>query len=220
MKRKEHPLLFKGDMIRALLAGTKTQTRRKITFHNSSVNGPTNHKVLWERLDFDKARTDPGPSPMGNSGPYLKVPTFDGDETHRVYPRIQAGDLVWARETFLAVGGVDIGPERARIVYRATNDGPDQWLSPSWTPSIFMPRWAARITRDVVAVRPERVQDISEKDALAEGISLRDCGVLVAGQLEMGTAGAAFQRLWDSINSKKAPWESNPLVWAYTFPTK
>jgi hypothetical protein len=191
------PLLFRGEMIRALLDGKKTVTRRIINKRNSLVDG-LSPKGWWNGLDFTRAWIDPGPSPSGNDGPYLKVPRIaDGDEyVHRVYPRLWAYDRIWVKETFAPnafTGG--------RPCYRASFVPEPHVETPKWKPSIFMPRSASRLTLEVVSVRPERVQDITEDDARAEGVSSRE----------------EFESLWTKINGKTAPWASNPWCWRLAF---
>lgn len=88
-----------------------------------------------------------------------------------------------------------------------------------WHPSIFMPRWASRITLEITEVRAQRLQEISEGDAMSEGVSplstdsWRNPGTTIT----QSTAKEEYERLWDSINSKKHPWSTNPWVWAITF---
>jgi hypothetical protein len=91
--------------------------------------------------------------------------------------------------------------------------------APKWRPSIHMPRWASRLTLNVTGVRAERLQDISEEDAKAEGIFYRHgAGWFYSlDSLAYGSARKAFFALWDSINADKHPWESNPWVWVYEF---
>jgi len=205
---KEHGFLFCGDMVRALASthAPKTMTRRLLTRPRSLVDGHAATAAVWARLEFSCSWVDPGPSPAGNPGPYLKVPTVDGDTTHRVYPRVQVGDVIWVKETYC-----DRYFDDWSSAYRAdyNKDAVGNVVpEPRWSPSMFMPRRLARTLLDVLAVRPERLQDISERDACAEGIGnpvTRDCKV------------PKFARLWDELNYKKAPWVSNPLVWAYTF---
>lgn len=257
---KEHGLLFKPDMVRAYLAGVKSQTRRVITRRNSYVDGWPAGKELWGQLRFDRAWVDPGPSPAGNAGPYLKVPRpwIEGgkqvdESVHRVYPRYQVGDTIWGRETWATGRGYDGVPPRdlpnpsksgfrINMAYRSSPE--TDWEGRgTWRPSIFMPRWAARIVTPIVAVRPERVQDISEEDARSEGVAdevycenhcaWRGCeDDLVSDpdgdyphcpECDSNSAildelpERVFRRLWESINGKKYPWSSNPLVWAIMF---
>ena len=114
------------------------------------------------------------------------------------------GDRLWVRETHTlaeAVIGYDAdGSPRRAPLYRATSliaDAPGV----KWRSSIHMPRWACRLVLEVVDVRPERLCDISETDAQAEGLESR----------------AVFEVGWDRINGKRAPWASNPWVWVVTF---
>lgn len=132
------------------------------------------------------------------------------------------GDRLWVRETW---GQTEQGDEwgyyrgkadaRLPVLFRAddpTGGDDDEY----WRPSIHMPRWASRITLEVIGVRVERVQDISEDDARAEGVTptapLGKTGHAVGAEYA-----AAFAALWDSINGKRAPWASNPWVWAVEF---
>lgn len=98
---KEHPILFKGDMVQAILGEHKTQTRRISTPRNSFLDG-----TPWTKLekdatpDWENAWSDPGPSPAGNPGPYIHLPFPEFSTTHRIYPRIRIGDKLWVRETF------------------------------------------------------------------------------------------------------------------------
>ena len=243
---REHPILFQGAMVRAILDDIKTNTRRTVRRVNSTVDGAPASKKFWDGLDFDNAWVDP--ACLGGP-PCLKVPCLDdkcGRTVHRVRPRWEAGDRLWVRETFRDIQSGQIkgghGGIRCGWLYRAdggvlwqkhitqisvlngdghldqqTNDDTPRQFQPQedkWRPSIFMPRWASRIDLDVQAVRPERVQEISEEDAKAEGIrgfrilgdndgkiywgvSIDDCGEF--------TAQAAFRRLWNSINAKPKP---------------
>jgi hypothetical protein len=86
-----------------------------------------------------------------------------------------------------------------------------------WRPSIYMPRWASRITLEVTGVRVERLQNISEVDCAAEGIPIALSGTTCA---EFGMGQRFFRELWDSINAKRAPWKSNPWVWVIEFQWK
>ena len=178
-----HPILFTGEMVRAILAGSKTQTRRiyKRRFMGEWINNPPGglrEKVLL---------TD---CPYG-------VP----------------GDLLWVRETWgawpYAGGGVQLDSVR----YRATDNPPEDLHNAwRWRPSIHMPRELSRLTLRIINVRVERVQDISESDALEEGIEQIN-EAPVPGHFDY-RAREKFSGLWDSINEKRGySWESNPWVW-------
>lgn len=234
---KSKGMLFSGPMVRALLDGTKSQTRRIVSDSNTQGN--------WKASDYDlsQAWVDPGPSPAGNPGPYLKARVTraalkeagwtEGDEiVDRLYPRVFPGDAIWVRETWKAEERGDLSDG---IRYRADNhfqqiantpSAANLWIDAydngkhgdKWRPSIFMPRWASRITLKVTDVRVQRLQRISEEDAIAEGVSW------APGEQEQNvrkwavsqSARMRYADLWDSINGDES-WNANPYVWCYTF---
>lgn len=149
------------------------------------------------------------------------------------------GSLVWCKETWAKRVDTKDGSPKAKhyLLYRADTDpdavrDPNNWHSwgGKWKPSIFMPRWASRITLEIVAVKVERLRDISEEDAKAEGVQSQwsddqgetpgrfvyftEADGLMKGY---GKARDAFGNLWDSINGKSNPWKSNCWVWVYSF---
>ena len=223
----EKPIIFSGPMVRAILAGTKTQTRRVV-------------KVAAKNLVFDlvKAWKD-GPQPF-NAGEYLHVPFRHKDEdwshgkSERVFcPYGQPGDRLWVKETFQPLwkteepGDYKTG-EGYKINYVATG-GRVEWcdevttdgeITDKVTPSIHMPRWASRLTLEITAVRVERLQEISVGDAMAEGVLPQDCPLLHAG----GRGGQGFscdyiggyRALWESIHGAGS-WALNPWVWVIEF---
>lgn len=216
------PILFSGAMVRALLAGTKTQTRRVVSWTNSTRNGGKSHIY-----DFSRAWTDRGyPSKDGGyHDHYLHVPYWhkterDDGASDRVRCRWESGDMLWVRETFHRALAV-------KAFYRASHEellADDGWTGP-WTPAIHMPRELSRITLRITDVRVERLQDISEADARAEGISwnpnldpVGPCKWASAVRSNTGwnTAVAAYEELWESINGAGS-WASNPFVWAIAF---
>ena len=214
----DHPIPFTAPMIRALLDGRKTQTRRPIKPSNSLFNGrrwTALHKA--QTWDWNAAWVDPGPSPAGNSGPYLQLPWQDGpdadtfrDTSHRVYPVIQPGDRLWVKETWAHDAPVP-------VQYKAGPHVGDDALGVRWKPPMFMPRWASRITLTVTDVRVQRLQEISEADAVAEG-----CHASLALTMRRpngsfpGNPIACFNDLWISIHGPAA-WDANPWVVALTF---
>lgn len=228
---KEHNMGFKPAMALAILRGTKTMTRRLITPRNSYYDGGPVRKARWEELDWASPDifVDKGPSPSGNSGPYLHVPDKDCDCTHRIYPRYQPGDGLWGRErhsigsdmsgrqiiaTHLddADGRLVIG--ESQVMHPEAPEGSRSWcLQWKRRPSIHMPRWASRITLEVTGVRVERLQDISEQDALSEGITYHD---LPNNGLDPMRARTWFRGLWESINGPGS-WALNPYVWVIQF---
>lgn len=212
---KEKPILMSAPMVRALLEGRKTQTRRIITPDNSTVNGWRAYKGddvkvngAWKALDFDapypSCMVDEGfPDADGNKTyHYLHVPQVKGDvgTRHRVRSRIDVGDRLWVRETFRKFGD--------GYLYRADKE----IIGLDWKPSIFMPRTACRLTMDETKVRPERLQDISDADAVAEGVYF---GYDLKGQTIYDASPRwLYEALWNTINGKGA-WAQNPWVWVY-----
>lgn len=131
---------------------------------------------------------------------------------HRLYPKWEPGDRLWVRETFQevpATGGCEWkhpSDGYTGVRYRATWD---RSHSCCWKPSIHMPRWASRITLEINDVRVQRLQEISEEDAIAEGAQ---CAGFPASLTNYG----AFGRLWQKINGPDS-WSANPFVWAISF---
>jgi hypothetical protein len=193
---KERPILFSPAMIRALLAGTKVQTRRIMKPHPRGAMMAGHIPVLtipkrgggsWllpNALDQD------GCCPYGSPGSRLWV-----KEGWR--PKMAASDLV--KVTYMADGDVRSFP---------LCDLPE-WNMPKAAAKgnvtcLFMPRWASRITLEITEVRVQRLQEISAADAQAEG-------------MESCTPYDQYRALWDSINGKTHPWVSSPWVWALSF---
>lgn len=220
---KEHGILYSAPMVLALLDDRKFQTRRIVGPSNGIVDGHARGKRQWEGawepngnpllIDSPKVYVDRGPSPMGNGGPYLHVPRRDDGVVSRVYPIWAVGDRLWCRETWgYEVASAD---HEKLAVYRATCKDPAGWPRHRppyaemvrWRSGIHMPRWASRITLEITEIRVQRVQDISEADAVAEGVTTEI----------MGGARQSYATLWDEINGDRAPWAGNPWVWAITF---
>ena len=199
---KDHPILFNGAMVRALLAGSKTQTRRVV----KNDPGPYwNPQVgIYNPLVIESGGYEaPGPEIYGAS-----------DELHgRKCPYGQPGDRLWVRETF------GYNPDHPGILahccYRA--DPGHEHDGIAWKPSIHMPRAASRILLEIVSVRVERLQDISEKDARAEGVTIEDRHMAgyCAGQF-LPPSIRAYRDLWESI-SGDGSWGANPWVWVVEF---
>lgn len=198
----ERPIIFSAPMVRAILAGTKTQTRRLVTASTSDTT------AKFGTLRIEDAWKDGKPE----SFEYLHAPRHSGndEEIWRVLPRIKSGDALWVRETWgLHDTQPSDGPNDAHVYYRATEGDHRGLRHQLWRPSIFMPRWASRLSICVTAVRCERLQEIqhSPEDLLAEGIS----------EPTENTLAWAYKELWDSLNAKRAPWASNPFVWVVEF---
>lgn len=232
---REHPLLMKGPLVRATLAGLKTQTRRPIKCGCNHLHKGGNPVKLFgdwslSRPPHQYAGGDlyywRGKRP--ELGDWIETVQTDVDDclTSRVPCTLgQAGDRLWVRETFQAwrkVGhesdewepiGVKAASFGDTIEYRATSKstGP-------WTPSIHMPRWACRLVLPLVSVRVERVQDITEEDAKAEGVERIsagpgwECWTGYGPSSSCKTARDSFRSLWISIYGE-ASWDANPWVW-------
>lgn len=174
---KERPIIFSTPMIRAILDGRKTQTRR---------------------VAKDPARCE----------------WLDGMWTACPYGCV--GDRLWVREAIYHCNGKWQQPNQEWIRYKATDKQPDA----DWPlrPSIHMPRWASRIALEIVEVRVERVQDITEVDAKAEGVHGEYPADRPPTAIFSGPYRAQFSRLWNSINAKRGfEWAKNPYVWVVSF---
>ena len=179
---KERPILFSAPMVRAILDGRKTQTRRIVK---------QKHLPFLENI----------------TGNFL-----DGKWDQRPFPYGKPGDRLWVRETFC------YHDDLAMYLYKA-----DDVTCCKWKPSIHMPRIASRILLEVVNVRVERLNDISEEDAIAEGINLPSpyVGIGMDGEvIESETISWMpsdyYKELWESINGPGS-WDLNPWVWVVEF---
>lgn len=225
MTPKEKPILFSGPMVRAILEGHKTMTRRL---------------VRWPKWC--------DPSTAEEDGDRFVAICKSTGCFSEIAPPYAGGDVLWVRETFAIQQnvedepppfndgrptlrrpeGCDDGPLWMQAHYKATDPAPELAYQDTnepcvrWKPSIHMPRWASRLTLRVVEVRnPERVQDIGKdgrkaKDVLAEGISER----AIAREREWfhpdDSPAIAFKRVWDHVNGDGA-WDRNDWVWPIRF---
>lgn len=216
-------------MVRALLAGQKTQTRRKY-----KPRAPEPYEVMSEREDGARWPYCEYPDTMSN---YEPVPCPYGEIGDRLWVRETyycdhcfAGDVETTRKTYvgraltdeeciaewrgLPIHG-DLTPAGHMMYYRADGEAHEQFEQIEepfrWRPGIHMWRWASRITLEITDVRIQRLQDISEEDAEAEGVSAHNGD----GTLRM-TARNEYQLLWEEINGKGS-WERNDWVWALSF---
>jgi hypothetical protein len=232
---KDRPIIFSGEMVRAILSGRKSVTRRVVKLPDPAKHG-TPHAICparesgwiaWygepkDMRDFTSAMYETGfPCPYG-------VP----------------GDRLWVREAWRCFGGAEYeylhDPAHAR--YRE-NAGLTAAVSRRWKSPILMPRWASRLTLEITDVRVERLQDLTHGDVWAElgrepgehmpakphdWDRMSEAQRAAKVRAEARTTYAAqcadadnlfadFARGWDSINGKRAPWDSNPWVWALTF---
>ena len=210
---KEHPILFSGPMVRAILEGRKFQTRRIVKpqpskHHWKILPGYRREIKLMECSNGLHAKVVDS-IPVGT----MQRRENDLDPVWIKCPYGSVGNILWVRETW---GYCD----RNHVIYRADDiealAKERQWVSwPRWTPSIHMPRWASRISLKITDIRIERLQEISKEDALAEGVTLDpNCKKKWAVDHDPRMA---FADLWDSINAKTFPWDKNPYVWCITF---
>lgn len=189
------PIIFSGPMARAILEGKKTQTRRIAKEFNELPN---------------------------LEGILARFPNQRG------CPHGEPGDQLWVRETWglfndlgfcdTTCAGLVSLPEDWHLAYRADHidprngDGPHQ---PFWRPSVHMPRWASRITLEITGVRVERLQKISEEDAMAEGCPLTDPDPFVPGYGGSSASGW-FSDFWEESHGTGS-WDENPWVWVVEF---
>ena len=191
---KERPILFNDPMVRAILNGKKMQTRRLVKY-NSDLGEPENwgHKRNKHSLIGDYRRY----CHLGTPGDRLWV-----RETHALLYLNHWPDLP---HTFGPAVSPDECPEHV-VYYRASFDRSSTGFQ--WRPSIHMPRWASRISLEITGVRVERLQDITVKDALSEGI---DHNPMNCPRME-------FAQLWNSIYEKDGNgWTVDPWVWTIEF---
>ncbi|EZQ69429.1 hypothetical protein QZP99_10635 [Serratia marcescens] len=205
---KERPVIFNGEMVRAILDGRKTQTRRVI------ANVSPDNCIQLQKPTKTK------------DGIYTHVMDAPG---HGLCPFGQVGDRLWVRETWQG----PLVDEEHLDDYRANADkfqAPefceyaadggarpefcdfDDNVRQGWRPSIHMPRWASRITLEITAVRVERLNDISEEDAKAEGVTPSQHIITPPEALYR----VGFLKLWQSIYGAES-WSANPWVWVIEF---
>lgn len=217
---KERPILFSAPMVRAILSGAKTQTRRIVRLDDGE-DGPRivrgRHAALIDPVLGPVWRPHAGAAPEPMPADVL-ARTFSPYGAPADLPG--AGDRLWVRETHARQYFDNWMP-----AYRAdwTSAAGDLAPEPRWTPAIHMRRADARILLDVTDVRVERLQAITEEDARAEGVEPRFC-VDVATFMSKGfnpdaesTYRTGFRLLWDEINGDRAAWAANPWVWVVSF---
>jgi hypothetical protein len=201
---KARPIFFSGAMVRAILDGRKTQTRRIVKTSKDRAFGCSMapHEIAGEV----------------NAGAFANTPYG------------QPGDQLWVREAFMPLP-LDVSrpcPGSTRWIIAYAAGGQEERVAPPeynptlytyerWSPSIHMPRWASRITLDTASLCIEKLQDISEADAGAEGVESYLHGAYDFDYLALPPSIANFRRLWDSLNGAEN-WQANPWVWVIKFP--
>lgn len=227
------PIIFSGPMVRALIDGRKTQTRRVLKPQ------PKNFGKDYER-QWNAHAIPPGGS-IPDHWSWWEGPSHGPSLYHTAKVPYAAGDLLWVREAWQAHGWAsDCVTIRYRaqektagfiaqveqIAYPEGNKNTFKYVAPKgpnhWRPSIHMPRWASRLTLRVTDVRVQRVQEITNHDAVAEGIDrvnepqegFRD----YSGSEPVVAMRPSFRTLWDSLNAPRGHgWDANPWVVALTF---
>ena len=212
----ERPIIFSGPMIRAILDGTKRQTRR--VFKEAKPNWRLMTPEEWMAATPNRPAIGGYPKP-----PKFPALMWDGrGGVAYASPYGVPGDRLYVRENFYFTNVK--GHERSGAVIFAADhpgvDRPPMGVGRPWRPSIFMPRWASRITLEIVDVHVERLQEITGDDARAEGVLHVGMGIHVGHIQPHVRPIKAFRDLWDSINAKKAPWSDNPFVWVIHFNVK
>lgn len=222
MNKTERPIIFSAPMVRAILEGRKTQTRRAVRHQPPDIAGlyfEDRGGLWWAYMPpGEPAAVDPYRCPYGLPGDRLWVreqwrPWWDDD----LYCCIQYRDM--------SVRKPDI--EDDATGYKFADDC-DKAPEIKWKSPIFMPRWASRITLEITGIRVERVQEISEDDARAEGISegcgndvescaMDNCRLDIGCPAEM-TYRKGFREAWNTINAHRGfSWDANPWVWVIEF---
>lgn len=210
----DHPMLFSPPMVRALLEGRKTQTRRILKPRREVLDGK------FYPLYVNGVRSG------SSTHPEFSNVALDGDRplwmgTSPYVP----DDRIWCRETWSGDYGVrDVRPSerpeflQGPIWYWADGNPVDgDWEKPR--PGIHMPRWASRLTLTITEVRVQRLMEISERDAIAEG-----CAGVLGPNHDFPdewdpSPEEEYRELWESLNAKRAPWADNPWVCAISFET-
>lgn len=207
---KERPILFSTEMVEAILDGRKTQTRRIVKQLENETNNNTSYRLanIIDRFSLE-------------SIPQI-VEAHKPDEWHSKYPNPnpiickygQEGDILWVRETW-ATG--KHGTDGTEYLYKA---GSDDYFQDKWKPSIHMPKEACRLRLKIKSIRIERLQEISEQDAIAEGIELigNRYKQYLQTRLDKTVENPiySYMTLWESINGIGS-WEKNLYVWVIEF---
>lgn len=189
-------MIFNGEMVRAILDGWKTQTRR----------------IMKNQPAGDYPDT---PALIRSAGGGFQWYGHYGESSIFNCPFGAVGDRIWVRETWAEAGASAPDLKLYRANYPEHVPTHYENVPPAdeirWTPSIHMPRWASRITLEIAGVRVERLRDLSEDDAKSEGITPPSGGVLPGWEYRIN-----FRDLWMSIYGADN-WEANPWVWVIEF---
>ncbi|WP_312141363.1 hypothetical protein [Pantoea septica] len=205
---RERPILLNADMVRAVLNGSKTQTRRIMREQPEVIPKEDEHGKPGFWIPFNVGKT-----------------MVRNDDMYIACPFGAVGDRLWVRETFRVHSrATDV----ATLVYKAS--ARQSWTEQThrvpvsvcnkpaviekWTPSIHMPRWASRITLEITGVHVERLNSMTEQDAIAEGCSGGHGSI--PGYMYSATPHEHFHHVWESIYGADS-WQANPFVWVIEF---
>ena len=236
---KESPILFNGDTVRAILDDRKTQTRRIVKPHGWTVEQMSKYEFV-DVLSSSEASILTCNATTAYAG--FKLSPDASCPAYFKFPLGDVGDQLWVRETYMPDAPrdgtwcdveyygckgskIDLIPKKYRLpkfcIYSASWSGGDLI---GWKPPLHMPRWASRIQLEITGIRVERLNDITDEDAFAEGIvplhlQYGEQGCWFSANtnnqnLHARTAKQAFQKLW---NSTGGDWDENPWVWVIEF---
>ena len=216
---KERPIIFSGEMVKAILDGKKTMTRRAVKTQPRDECTEIATSACFGHVEYRS--------------------TSEDRQTQSILAKIKCpygkiGDRLWVRETHHVVGGTaDYEIEEIKqglqdiknfVSYKA--DGYGNPCDGGWTSPMFMPRWASRILLEITDIRVERLNDISEADCEKEGfrfyplsrICFKPCSTKHPSGHGSNNYKSIFGEYWDTLNAKKGyPWSSNPWVWVVEF---
>lgn len=207
-------MIFNAEMVRAILDGRKTQTRRIMKVQPSDGFHPTHNGY---DLDLNAHWYTPGVVDKNGYLQPAKKDVFGVADENEGYtcPFGAVGDRIWVRETFSPVPDHEEPAGCSALLYAADGNG----SYGKWTPSILMPRWASRLTLEITGVRVERLNSISQEDAQAEGMELTGWRPTYSDPDsggEVWTPYDNFAQLWESIYGEGS-WHANTWVWVIEF---
>ena len=246
---KEKPILFSGPMVKALLEGRKTQTRRIMKSKWFELSYEIGHLryTEYDPLKYHPKDAESIGRHKAGSGPFDPKNAESQRHAASFCPYGEIGTMLWVKETFMheeatycEEASVSIPAIPANTIYRA--DIPNSEAGEGWCPSIFMPRKLSRITLEITDIHVERLKDISEEDAIAEGIISHTFEGSVPGDYwknyQFKTSNPkrgvvlsdvehrilaywkspinSYKSLWESINGEGS-WDANPWIWAISF---
>ena len=222
---KERGMIFGDFSVPAILDGRKTQTRRVV----KPMRGIQSQWLKPRMINKVDKMCLGYTNPERHFGVQMEHP-LGGPLGWIRSPYGVVGDHLWVREAFAYRCADPQSDPEYSVMYRANGMCV---VEPRWKPSIHMPRWASRINLEITGVRVERLQEISEEDAVAEGAPFvcelcgNDVNTVEGNEIhwacddyddEYVSCREGFRRSWGSINAKRGyPWESNPWVWVYEF---